>query len=238
MRFFVDEGAINMRPRAMNSPHFLSYLEAKTCVFWDWNGTLLDDLDYSLGVNNKIFESKGSATLSKQYYQQIFTLPISAYMDNLELDKRGIGRDELTDLFVKNYQDGRHTVEMFKGAKDCLVSLKEAGVTQVLFSAAHITEIEFQINHHGIEDFFEILSAAGDFNGGSKLDRGRAVKEEYNFTNGVVVGDTLHDVQIGREIGFETVWVSEGHQSIDRAEGQNFIDYIFNRKTGEFYKNT
>ncbi len=234
----MDGFGISVRPKAMNTPQFLDYLKAKSCIFWDWNGTLLDDLDYSLGVNNKILESKGSATLSKQYYQKIFTIPISMFLDNLELEKRGIGREEITDLFISNYEKNRHTVDMFNGAKDCLFSLKESGVTQVLFSAAHISEIEFQVNHHGISECFEILSAAGDFYGGCKLDRGRAVKEEYGFTNGVLVGDTLHDVQIGKEIGFETVWVSEGHQSIERAEGQNFIDYIYNRKTGDFYKNS
>lgn len=223
--------------RAMNSADFLKYLGSKSCIFWDWNGTLLDDLDYSLGVNNKIFKSKGAATLSKDYYQKVFTLPISQYYDNLELEKRGVSRDEMTDAFVESYQSGRHTVPMFEGAKTCLEHLRDLNVTQVLFSAAHISEIEFQVNHHGIQDYFEILSAAGDFNGGSKLDRGRAVKEEYSFQDGVVVGDTLHDVQIGREIGFETVWVSEGHQALERAKGQNFIDYIYDRKANEFYKN-
>ncbi len=199
---------------------------------------MLDDLDYSLGVNNGIFESKGAVTLSKQFYQDNFTLPISEYYDKLDLESRGISRDEMTDLFVENYEAGRHKPDLHSGAWDCLRKLYESGVTQVLFSAAHITELEFQIKHHNVSEYFEILSGAGDFNGGSKLDRGRAVKEEYDFKNGVVVGDTLHDVQIGREIGFETVWVSEGHQSIERAQGQNFIDYIFDRKKGEFYKNS
>ncbi len=221
----------------MTSSHFLGYLASKACIFWDWNGTLLDDLDYSLGVNNGIFESKGVATLSKQFYQDNFTLPISEYYDKLDLESRGISRDEMTDLFVANYEANRDKPDLHRGAWDCLRKLYESGVTQVLFSAAHITELEFQIKHHNVSEYFEILSGAGDFNGGSKLDRGRAVKEEYDFKNGVVVGDTLHDVQIGREIGFETVWVSEGHQSLERAQGQNFIDYIFDRKTGEFYRN-
>ncbi len=222
----------------MTSLEFLSYLRTKACIFWDWNGTLLDDLDYSLSVHNEIFKSKGISVLSKEFYQDNFMLPISEYYDKLDLESLGISRDEMTGLFTANYKASHHKPRLYNGAWDCLRSLYKAGVIQVLFSAAHITELEFQIKHHNIADYFKALSGAEDFNGGSKLHRGRAIKEEYNLIKGVVVGDTLHDVQIGREIGFETVWVSEGHQSLHRAKGQDFIDYIFDRSRGEFYKNS
>lgn len=221
----------------MNSSDFLAYLKAQTCVFWDWNGTLLDDLDYSLGISNHFFESKGFATLSKQSYQDVFTIPISDYYENLKLEEKNISPDEVTDHYLSHYQAKRDTVPLFEGAYDCLEGLKEKGVLQVLFSAAHISELEFQVKHHDISDFFEILSGAGDFLGGSKLDRGRALKEEYSLSSGVIVGDTLHDVEIGKEIGFETVWVSQGHQSLERAHGQSFIDYIYDRDEQHFYKN-
>ncbi len=221
----------------MTSLEFLSYLKTKACIFWDWNGTLLDDLDYSLSVNNQIFKSKSIAALSKQFYQDNFTLPISKYYDKLDLERLGISRDEMTDLFAVNYKANHHKPKLHNGAEDCLRHLYEAKVIQVLFSAAHITELEFQIKHHDISNYFKVLSGAKDFNGGSKLHRGRAIKEKHNFIKGVVVGDTLHDLQIGREIGFETVWVSKGHQSIQRAKGKNFIDYIFDRSKEEFYKN-
>jgi phosphoglycolate phosphatase len=100
-----------------------------------------------------------------------------------------------------------------------------------------LSELEFQVEHHGISNIFEILSGAGDYYGGSKLDRGLALKKEYGFKNGVLVGDTLHDVEIGKEMGFETVWVSEGHQSLKRAEQSSAVDYILNRSTENFYKN-
>jgi len=221
----------------MNSPDFLAYLKAQTCIFWDWNGTLLDDLDYSLGISNHFFELKGFEGLSKESYQDVFTIPISDYYDNLKLKEKNIDPEEVTDHYLSRYEARRDTIPLFEGAFDCLEELRKEGVTQVLFSAAHISELEFQVKHHGISDFFEMLSGAGDFLGGSKLDRGRALQEEYSFSKGVMVGDTLHDVEIGKEIGFETVWVSEGHQSLKRASGQSFIDYIYDREENNFYRN-
>ncbi len=206
-------------------------------MFWDWNGTLLDDLDYSLGISNDFFQKKGIETLSKQSYQEIFTIPISDYYQNLKLDEKSIDPDEVTDHYLSNYEKNRDTIGLFQGAYDCLKALSTTQVTQVLFSAAHISELEFQVNHHQISDFFEILSGSDDFLGGSKRDRGLKLKSEYSFKEGVVVGDTLHDLEIGKEIDFETVWVSEGHQSLSRAKGQSFVDYIFDRKENSFYKN-
>jgi phosphoglycolate phosphatase len=222
----------------MNLDSFQNYLLSKSCVFWDWNGTLLNDLDYSLGITNEILGLKSSATLSKQFYQEHFTIPIKDYYDKVGMFNTGFTFDELTDHYISRYQAGRHVPELYSGAKNCLNKLGDKGLSQVLFSAAHISELEFQVKHHGLTEVFEIMSGSGDFYGGCKLERGQALKNEYGFKNGVLVGDTLHDVEIGKEIGFETVWVSEGHQSIERAEGHRAVDYILNRSLERFYKNS
>lgn len=222
----------------MNSVLFLDYLKTKSCVFWDWNGTLLNDLDFSLGITNEILSLKTEQRFSKELYQDHFTIPIKDYYDKVGMFNTGFTFDELTDHYISRYEAGRSTPDLYEGAKACLESLIEKpGLTQVLFSAAHISEIEFQVEHHKITEAFEILSGSDDYYGGSKLDRGCALVKEYGFKNGVLVGDTLHDVEIGKEIGFETVWVSEGHQSLKRAVGHSAVDYILDRKNSEFYKN-
>lgn len=221
----------------MNSASFRNYLVSKSCVFWDWNGTLLNDLDYSLAITNEILALKSSATLSKQSYQKHFTIPIKDYYDRVGMFNTGFTFDELTDHYISRWERGRHQPHLYSGAKGCLEMIREKGSSQVLFSAAHISELEFQVRHHNLSEFFEILSGSGDYYGGSKLERGLALKQEYGFRNGVLVGDTLHDVEIGKEIGFETVWVSEGHQSIERAEGHHAVDYILDRSSSKFYPN-
>jgi len=221
----------------MNSQAFTTYLLSKKTIFWDWNGTLLNDLDYSLAITNEILSLKTDATLSKHFYQDHFTIPIKDYYDKIGMFKTGFSFDELTDHYISRYEAGRDQPFLYEGAKKCLEKLCERGVTQVLFSAAHISELEFQVGHHGLTEVFELLSGSGDYYGGSKLDRGRALKEEFSFENGVLIGDTLHDVEIGKEIGFETVWVSEGHQSLSRAEGHLAVDYILDRSSDQFYKN-
>ena len=49
-------------------------------VLWDWNGTLLDDLEYSIQVRNNIFPAFHLPTLSgvEEYHRQ-FTFPVRLY---------------------------------------------------------------------------------------------------------------------------------------------------------------
>lgn len=222
----------------MNSQSFKNYLLGKSCIFWDWNGTLLNDLDYSLGITNEILGLKSSATLSKHFYQDHFTIPIKDYYDKVGMFKTGFTFEELTEHYISRYEAGRDKPTLYAGAKSCLEHLRREGLSQVLFSAAHISELEFQVNHHELTEVFEIISGAGDYYGGSKLERGLALREEYGFENGVLVGDTLHDVEIGKEMGFETVWVSEGHQSLSRAQGHLAVDFILDRSLDKFYPNS
>lgn len=220
----------------MNRSDFLDFLSEKDCVFWDWNGTLLNDLDYSLGVTNGILDRHGIKTLSKDYYQKHFTIPVVHYYNHLGLEKSQLSFDELSKLFIKNYMNSHHTLELFPGARDCLNHLNSRNVKQVLFSAAHIDEIIFQVQHHKLEQFFQVLSGADNHSGGCKLDRGLLIKKEHGFDCGALVGDTLHDIEIGKALGFDTIWVSDGHQSLERALNSSEVDYIYNRSNDTFLK--
>lgn len=216
---------------------FKGYLSQKDCVFWDWNGTLLNDLDFSINITNGFLSSKGVGPLSKLDYQTAFTIPISDYYQNLKLKEKGLCLEETSNAYLKNYANGRHELEMFEGAVECLQHLYQSNVKQILFSAAHISELEYQTSKHGIKNLFHLLSGAEDFKAGCKLERGLKIKKEQNLKSGVVVGDTLHDVEIGKEMGFETVWVSEGHQPIEKAVKNSAVDYIYDRSENSFYKN-
>ena len=51
-------------------------------VLWDWNGTLLDDLWYAIGVRNRVFPTFGLPTIDslEAYYRQ-FTFPVRLYYE-------------------------------------------------------------------------------------------------------------------------------------------------------------
>ena len=48
-------------------------------IIWDWNGTLLDDLDLSLESVNILLEERNLPALSVEKYKDIFCFPIVVY---------------------------------------------------------------------------------------------------------------------------------------------------------------
>ena len=55
-------------------------------IIWDWNGTLLNDVDYSKNIINNILSDNDLPKLSLQKYREIFTFPVQDYYVAAGLD--------------------------------------------------------------------------------------------------------------------------------------------------------
>ena len=45
-------------------------------IIWDWNGTLLDDVDAALNAINRMLQARGLPTLGLTRYRDIFGFPV------------------------------------------------------------------------------------------------------------------------------------------------------------------
>lgn len=204
-------------------------LSAYNTVYWDWNGTLINDVDICVDITNSFLEKKGVATISKDFYLKSFTIPVIDYYKKLNIEKHGITFEEITESFVSGYIQKRHLQPLYQGSKELLNALSESNVTQVVLSAAHIDELHYQMKRHELEGLFDHISGSSDYSAGCKLERGLKLKED--FGDGIMVGDTIHDIEIGKKMGLKTVWVSQGHQCYSLAKSHSDIDYIFDRRS-------
>jgi len=50
-------------------------------IIWDWNGTLLNDVDICVESINILLSERGHKPLSKSLYREIFTFPVKAYYE-------------------------------------------------------------------------------------------------------------------------------------------------------------
>ena len=211
----------------MFSKDLLDLLSAQKTVYWDWNGTLINDVDICVDLTNGFLRKKGIATISKDFYLKSFTIPVVDYYKKLDIEKFGVSFDEITDSFVSGYNSKRHSLPLYDGAKRILKTLNTKNITQVVLSAAHTDELNFQMKHHNITGYIDHVSGASNYDAGCKLERGQSLKK--TFGSGVMVGDTIHDIEIGKKMGLTTVWVSEGHQCFSLAKMHKDVDYIYDR---------
>jgi phosphoglycolate phosphatase-like HAD superfamily hydrolase len=85
-----------------------------------------------------------------------------------------------------------------------------------------------------LDEYISEVSGARDYSAGCKLERGLSLFKKHG--SGIMVGDTSHDIEIGKKMGLETVWVSDGHQCETKLSGLECLDYIYDRKKGKISK--
>ena len=185
-------------------------------ILWDWNGTLLDDLEYGIRVRNRTFPAFGLPTMdSVEEYHRQFTFPIRLYYE-----RAGVTDENFVDVahaWMGEYVRGFSKVKLHADALEVLEGFAKAGLRQVVLSATKRDMLEEQIAQFRIRSHFAEVLGLGDIYAGSKEDIGR----QYLQTCGIaphetlMIGDTLHDADVARAIGANCVLVARGHQSRD-----------------------
>ena len=183
-------------------------------VLWDWNGTLLDDLTYAIGVRNRTFPAFGLPRIgSVDEYHRQFTFPVRRYYERAGVtDETFVA---VAHAWMAEYVRGFDTVPLHGDAVETLARFAAAGVRQAVLSATRRDMLESQIARFPIRAYFTDVLGLSDIYARSK----EAVGLDYLARCGVpaastlMIGDTLHDAEVARAMGTGCVLVARGHQS-------------------------
>jgi phosphoglycolate phosphatase len=189
-------------------------------VIWDWNGTLLDDLDIAVDAVGALLEEHSIPRVSAENYKRVFRFPVIEYYKDIGFDLEKISFEYLCDRFVQEYNHKRaHLAQLFEGTPDILASIKSQKTQSILSAGAqsHLDEItkSLKIDHlfdniYGIENFF----AAG------KIHRGKQLLDKVGIdaAKTIMIGDTDHDHAVGKELGIDVLLIADGHQTYDKLK--------------------
>ncbi len=183
-------------------------------ILWDWNGTLLDDLQYGMNVRNRIFPAFQLPTIdSIEEYHAQFTFPIRTYYE-----RAGVTDDIFVDVahaWMNEYVRGFASVPLHADARETIRRFADAGLTQVVLSASKRDMLREQIAQFGIQHAFAEMLGLGDIYAGSKEEIGRQYLQSCGIAPEAtcMIGDTLHDADVAAAIGAKCILVSRGHQS-------------------------
>ncbi len=195
-------------------------------VIWDWNGTLLDDMDLCLAIMDRILSRRGLKPLGAlSRYREIFTFPVKDYyaLAGLDLDKEDF--TDLAEEYMSDYRAHESGCSLMEGARETLRALDGMGVRQVLASASRQDDLERQVSARGLDGAFQVVLGMSDQLGGGKS----GLAAGYIRENGLVpedvffVGDTVHDWETARSVGCRCVLIAGGHQSRARLEATGAV---------------
>jgi phosphoglycolate phosphatase len=196
-------------------------------VAFDWNGTILDDVEGTLEANNRVLEHFGLPVITLEQYREHFRVPIRDYWIALGLDPEFFDQhsEEQEKVFLSNYEPQENKFHNRSGIKEVLEFLKDKGIEGIIFSNHIVPHIETQLERLGIKNCFTKILARPLHGRDHQLKRFKdGFLNNFVRTNNLkpdevlVIGDTDEEVEIGKKYGYVTVALKGGHNSTSRLE--------------------
>lgn len=189
-------------------------------IIWDWNGTLLNDLELCVESINSLLANRNLAPLTPKKYREVFTFPVKDYYEKAGFDFAkedfAIPAHEFIDLYnskVKNCSLHQNVIPI-------LEQFKINGINQFILSATKQDNLEETLKHNSIFDFFEGVVGLNDHYAVSKIERGEQLISGNKIVKetSVIIGDTIHDFEVAKELGIDCILIANGHQSKQRLK--------------------
>lgn len=192
--------------------------KVKPTIIWDWNGTLINDVQICIQAMNSLLVDRNLAQLTPERYKEIFTFPVRNYYLEAGFDFSKEPFEKPAIEFIDAYKTLLPKVGLFGSVKHVLQQVKDFGFNQVIVSAMEEESLIKSVKDLGILSFFDAIAGITDHFANGKTQRGQQLIKEYglNPSKMVFVGDTLHDKEVADELGCACVLVSGGHQSHSR----------------------
>ncbi len=182
---------------------------------WDWNGTLLDDAWLCRHAINVLLERRRLPALSEERYQEIFAFPLEGYYQAAGFTFETETFDAVGMEFIALYTHQVPRCHLRQGARDLLGALRDAGLTQAVLSAQEHGMLTQALAHHEILSCFDLVMGVDSFHARGKIEQGARLMERLRWrpADCLLVGDTLHDVDVARALGVDCVLLHGGNQS-------------------------
>jgi phosphoglycolate phosphatase len=189
-------------------------------IIWDWNGTLLNDLDFCISCINNLLKNRSLPILNRKIYKEVFSFPVKDYYEAIGFDFSkedfSIPAHEFIDLYEKNIKScGLHPTSM-----NVLQFFHQKGIRQFVLSAMHQEMLIETLQYNEIFHFFEGVAGLNDIYAVSKIERGQQLIKEFQIEkeSAVIIGDTIHDFEVAQKLGIRSILVADGHQSEERLK--------------------
>ena len=192
-------------------------------VLWDWNGTLLDDVDISIDCVNILLNKLNLDKTNREEYYQMMDMPMRKYYENLFSSRNYDLKYEIcTENFHKNYPCLIEGAKLRKGALEILEHFQKLGIRQSIVSAFEKTSLIKHTNKFGVAKYFEAISGNDDVYVGSKSQRAIDLVKDIDKSKILYIGDTKADVETANDVGCDCILITGGHQSREYLEQFSF----------------
>ncbi len=204
----------------------MKYLNGIKLIIWDWNGTLLDDVNQCVEAMNTLLSDRKLQTIDNAVYKEVFTFPVVDYYQKLGFDFSKEPFEIPALQFMDLYRATITDAKLHNETISILSDLKSIGYKQAVLSAMEENLLYQLLGHYNITQYFDVIFGIDNHYGGGKISRGKELIHslKINPEECLLIGDTLHDAEVANEIGCRCVLFDGGHQSNQKLKaGQKEI---------------
>lgn len=184
-------------------------------IVWDWNGTLLNDLNTGVNTLNDMLGRRGLPQLSVQQYKDQFGFPVVDFYHKVGFDMERESLHELSVDFVRTYDSYAGEVSLNPHVREVLAGIQQMGVRQYILSALREDLLQQMLRDFEIDSRFDRACGSDNIYAGSKVERGERMLSACDICpeETLMVGDTVHDAEVAGALGFDCVLFTGGHNS-------------------------
>jgi phosphoglycolate phosphatase-like HAD superfamily hydrolase len=188
-------------------------------LVWDWNGTLLNDLELVVCATNEAFVSVGAPPISAAEHRRRFRRPISEFY--AEALGRALDDDEfarLDRIFHASYQAGLPECRL---VADALTALGAWVGTQSLLSMWFHHELVPTVAQHGLTKHFTRVDGQPVRPGGGLIFKAEHLAAHLAALGvpaerTVLIGDSVDDADAATAVGAACVLYGGGFTDSER----------------------
>lgn len=193
-------------------------MKGSKTILWDWNGTMLNDVSICIEAMNLMLRERELKQLDEDVYRDVFTFPVREYYSKIGFDFSKEPFEKPALEFIENYDTMVREASIFGDTIQALDAFRSRGYTQMILSAMQNDFLNELVGQHGIAHYFEEISGIDDHYASGKVENARQLIAKLDGHAGeiIMIGDTIHDHEVGEELGIRVILVSRGHQSEER----------------------
>lgn len=184
-------------------------------VIFDWNGTLIDDCELAVATVNALRVERGMPRITHEQYREAFRFPISAFYRSIGFDLNDKAFSALMVRYLVLFNAKVDDCPLHAGARETVAHLRSSAIRTHILSASQQHTLLRSLEAKGLIGAFDEVVGSSDHLAADKQTLGAwlASKLQADCSSVLYVGDTDHDHEVARALGWKFLFVAHGHQA-------------------------
>lgn len=185
-------------------------------IFFDFNGTILDDTELCFDIESKMLTKYNLKQVSLDFYLDNFMFPVKKYYELIGFDFNKLDYHQISEEFMSEYFSRfEKETKIYDGVEELFKKLKEDGYSLFVLSATEEKALKRQLEFLGILKYFDGIIGTKDNLAKGKIQFAKEYinHSEIDVNETIMIGDTLHDYEVSKELNIKPLLMTTGHNS-------------------------